>query len=217
MVKLNSNLSHLFLDLDGTLVNSLPKLRHIYQDFLSEHQIQGSDEEFSQLKTSSIEKCIEYFKIKYSLNYPPHSLKKKYEQYLQKYYLRAPLFQGVKEFLKKVEEEEGITFILTTANQKKSADKILKFHKIAHHIKDIYTPNCFNVLQKDAEFYQKVLDHLQLKPENVLVIDDSIEAVASSTEIGMNALLFSKVPTHPLPSFGSWKYLSKLWPAYVTQ
>lgn len=216
MVKPKETVSHLFLDLDGTLINSLPRLKHIYRDFLSGHKVEGSDKEFSELKTSSIEKLIEYFKMKYMITHPSHQLKKQYETYLQKYYFKAPLFRGVKDFLK-LAHSKGYTLILTTASQKHFAQKILDFHNVGDYIQEIYTPTCFEYTKKNDLFYKSVLDKMELNPKEALVIDDSIEVIASSIKTGLQAILFSKITYHPLPSFGSWKILSKLWSHYVFQ
>lgn len=214
MVKPDSSVTHLFLDLDGTLINSLPRLRNIYHDFLADYKIEGSNQEFDELKTSSIEKLIEYFKVKYSITHPPHHLKKQYEQYLQKHYFKAPLFKGVREFLIDA-KEKGYKLILTTANQKANAQKILNFHKLDDYIQDIYTPSCFEFKQKNDLFYEKVLGELDLNPKDALVIDDSLEVISCSIKSGLRAVLFSKITYHPVPCFGSWKILLKQWTNYV--
>ncbi len=214
MVKPEQTVTHLFLDLDGTLINSLPRLRTIYHDFLSDHKIEGSNQEFDELKTSSIEKLIEYFKIKYSITHPSHHLKKQYETYLQKHYFKAPLFRGVKEFLDDA-KTRGYSLVLTTASQRACAEKILKFHKIDDYIENIFTPNCLDCNQKNDLFYKKVLTKLKLEPKNALVIDDSLEVISSSIKSGLQAAFFSKITYHPLPCFGSWKTLLKQWSNYV--
>lgn len=214
MVTPTKELSHLFLDLDGTLINSLPRLRSIYHDFLTDHHIEGSNQEFETLKTSSIEKLIEYFKMTYSMNYPSHYLKQQYEKYLQKHYFSAPLFRGVKEFLQQI-KSENYTLICTTANQKECAEKILTYHKLLPLIDKIYTPACFDLTKKDVQFYSNVTKDLNIMPQMALVIDDSLEVISSSIQSGLQALLFSKITYHPLPCFGSWKTLLKQWPGYV--
>lgn len=208
------NITHLFIDLDGTLVNSLPKLKYVYDDFLSEHQKSGSVEEFSTLKTSSIEKLIEFFKMKYVLNPPSAKLKEQYESYLEKHYFKAPLFYGVKAFLEKA-KKRGLKLILTTANQKKFAEKVLQMHQIEGYFAQIITPICFKLQKKEACFYQKILNNLNLSPSQVLVIDDSLEVIASATQMGLKAFLFSKINYHPLPCFGSWKLLTREWFTYA--
>lgn len=214
MVAQTKALTHLFLDLDGTLINSMPRLRSIYHDFLTDHDIEGSSQEFESLKTSSIEKLIEYFKMKYSINHPSHHLKKQYEKYLQKHYFSAPLFRGVKEFLNQI-KSENYNLICTTANQKDCAYKILSTHKLMPLIDSIYTPACFGLTKKDDQFYLRVTEALDIAPESALVIDDSLEVISSSIQTGLQALLFSKITYHPLPCFGSWKTLLKQWPGYV--
>lgn len=214
MVEKTKELTHLFLDLDGTLINSLPRLRNIYHDFLTDHKIEGNHHEFDELKTSSIEKLIEYFKIKYALNYPSHHLKKQYEKYLQKHYFSAPMFHGVKDFLQQ-SKNQHYQLILTTANKKLFAEKILSFHQVDHLIDQIYTPACFKLCKKNDQFYQNVLKDLNISAKNALVIDDSVEVISSSIQTGLQALLFSKITYHPLPCFGSWKILLKQWENYV--
>ena len=216
MVEPKETVSHLFLDLDGTLVNSLPRLKNIYHDFLSDYKISGSCHEFDALKTSSIEKLIEYFKVKYCITHPSHHLKKQYEKYLQKHYFKAPLFKGVREFLAEA-QEKGYQLILTTANQRELAKKILAFHELNKYIDKVYTPPCFDENKKNDLFYRRVIEDLKISPDQALVIDDSLEVISSSVQLGLKAVLFSKVTYHPLPCFGSWKVLLKEWSNYVTR
>lgn len=208
------NITHLFIDLDGTLVNSLPRLKYVYDDFLNDHNKTGSPEEFSNLKTSSIEKIIEYFKMNYVLNPPSPKLKKQYEQYLEKHYFKAPLFHGVKTFIYKA-QKNGLKLILTTASQKKFAQKVLEHHQISPFFSQVITPNCLNLQIKDETFYQSLLKNLKLKQSSVLVIDDSLEVIASATKLGLKAFLFSKINYHPLPCFGSWRILNREWFKYA--
>lgn len=216
MVEPKKTVTHLFLDLDGTLINSLPRLQRIYHDFLSDYKLKGSKEEFGELKTSSIERLIEYFKIKYTMSLPTHHLKREYEKYLEKHYFKAPLFRGVKDFVK-MAHEKGYILILTTANQKPFAQKILDLHGLGKYIQEIYTPACFSHKKKCDAFYNSVLMKTNLNPTEALVIDDSVEVIASSIKTGLQALLFSKITYHPLPCFGSWKVLLKQWTNYVFQ
>ena len=209
-----SKIKTLFLDLDGTLINSLPRLKYVYDDFLNEHNLMGSHEEFSHLKTATIDKLIEHFTGKYPLALTPLALKKKYEQYLEKHYFSAPLFHGVRTFLKKA-KLSGLELYLTTANHKLSAEKILSKHKVLNLFSKIYTPACFKHTLKDASFYQKALLETKYSPSEVLVIDDSIEVIASTSQLGFKTFLFSKINYHPLPCFGSWRSLSREWFQHV--
>lgn len=209
------HITHLFLDLDGTLINSLPRLKYIYQDFLNQHDIAATDKEFQHLKTFSIEAFIDYFKRKYVLTPPALKLKKQYECYLEKHYFKAPLFYGAKLFLKEAHQAQ-LKIYLTSANQKKYAEKILKLHRIDPFFSEILTPKCFGLQTKDTLFYQAALDHLKKPKEQVLVIDDSLDVMALATKMGLNAFLFSKINYHPLPCFGSWKTLTKQWFQYVS-
>lgn len=207
-------ITHLFIDLDGTLVNSLPRLRYVYEDFLNDQGKSGSEKEFSELKTSSIEKIIAYFKMKYVLNPPSLMLKKQYEKYLEKHYFKAPLFHGVKTFLHKA-QKNNLKLILTTASQKEFAQKVLKLHQIDSFFSEVITPLCLGHEKKDLSFYQDLLKKLQLEVTSPLVIDDSLEVIASVTQVGLKAFLFSKINYHPLPCFGSWRILTRDWFPYA--
>ena len=198
----------LFLDLDGTLVNSLPRLKLIYQDFLHDFEKEGSHEEFSQLKTSSFDKIIKHFKTKYKLIPSSFELKKEYESYIEKHYFKAPLFRGAKDFLE-FSKELDLTIYLTTACKKDFASKILSLHKVEHYFDDILTPHCFALSQKNKHFYSTVIKKVKAQESEVLVIDDSLEVIALTTEMGLLSYLFSKITYHPLPSFGSWKALAR--------
>lgn len=209
-----SKITDLFLDLDGTLINSLPRLKYVYHDFLNEHDLRGSEEEFKNLKTISMDQLIEHFRGKYTLSYPTVMLKKKYEQYLEKYYFSAPLFHGVRTFLKKA-KQKGLRIFLTTANQKAFAEKILSKHKIDSLFDSILTPSCFGFGSKETPFYEKVIEVSEVNPSQVLVIDDSIEVIACASSLKLNTFLFSKINYHPIPCFGSWRSLNRQWFHYA--
>ncbi len=216
MVNNFPSVTHLFLDLDGTLVNSLPYLRQLYFDFLKEYEKKGSREEFLHLKKNSIESLIDYCKKKYALVPPLQELKKKYQEQLGKFYGNAPLFTGVTSFLRQ-SSASGLHLILTTNCQKKPAEQLLKGHRIDHYFNRVYTPACFHLKTKNVLFYRKVTEALGIQEGEALVIDDSWEAIASSLQAGLRASYFSKINYHPIPSFSNWKQLTKQWISYVAE
>lgn len=206
-------ITHLLVDLDGTLVNSLKRLKYVYDDFLNEHDKRGSEEEFSTLKTTSIERMIETLKKNHLLSLPSLELKKQYEAYLEKHYFKAPLFYGAKKCLEQL-HQRGVRLILTSACQKAIAKRVLTSHQIHTYFDEVYTPPCFGYKTKDAPFYSKVIETLKIDKKQALVIDDSVEVIAAAACLKINALLFSKINYHPLPCFGSWRSFVREWSAH---
>jgi HAD superfamily hydrolase (TIGR01509 family) len=68
----------LFLDLDGTLADSLPMLRNVYHAFLGRFGVQGSEEEFQSLNGPPLWQIVQRIRETYNLSESPERLLDRY-------------------------------------------------------------------------------------------------------------------------------------------
>ena len=70
----------LFLDLDGTLADSLAAMRGVYDDFLREHDATGSDAEFDRLNGPPLAEVVAMLRTTHRLAPPLDALVRRYRE-----------------------------------------------------------------------------------------------------------------------------------------
>lgn len=201
---LKMRMSTLFIDLDGTLVDTIELLKNSYFSFLKNFNIQGSPEEFHSLAHKpSLEDCLAHLKDRYQLKEPLQKLILAYFDILKPRYSAAPLFDDVLPFIEKA-KKVGMQLIITTAAPLDLATLVLQNRGIAGAFDSIQTPQTMNYSKHNPLFFSTLLDKLNLKPDDVLLIEDSPHVVmtAKSTKISA-ALIARKRSPFPLPYFTS--------------
>ena len=89
----------LFLDLDGTLADSLPSLFESYLRVLEEHGVSGSEEEFETLNGIPLTVIVERLCVAHELSVAPPVLLERYERIVRETHLNAPAQEGARELL----------------------------------------------------------------------------------------------------------------------
>lgn len=180
-------LKAVFVDLDGTLVDSVPILYNVYTDFLGKHHAKGSKEEFAELIGPSIEQIVVYLKKKYRLSEEQETLVNEYLHIIRQHLKKGlNLLPGAREFLHFV-KEQGLQLALVTSSQKALTDDFIKSQNLDGVFDLIVTVDDSQKGKPDPEVYLKALKQLSLFPEDVLAIEDSPN--------GILAALGAKIPT----------------------
>lgn len=94
-----ASLKVIFVDLDGTLADSMPLLYSLYHDVMKELGIEGSKEEFDGLVGPKLDQIAQEMVKRHNLTISPETLARQYHAKLRKLYLLVPLFPGASEFL----------------------------------------------------------------------------------------------------------------------
>lgn len=186
----NNHLKAVLLDLDGTLVDSLPEIYHIYCKFLAKYGHMGSKEEFDSLNGPSLKEVIEKLKHTYKIPDPLEDLIEYYTFKTMEVYQDLPLFPGVRDFLS-FSKENGLLLAVVTAAPRMAAEFFLTRHKVDHFFVTLISGDEVEKAKPDPAIYQKVLKRLNLLPANAVAIEDSSKGVLSSLGAGISTIWIS--------------------------
>jgi HAD superfamily hydrolase (TIGR01509 family) len=172
-------LSALLIDMDGTLVDSIPYFIHIYKAFLASYGYEGTEEEFYSLLGPPLSKVVTFIKTKYDLPDTVEELEKKYRTLSRSYYHTLSLFPGVCECLRYAHEND-ITCALVTAAPSSFAEAFIKEKNLAQYFSAIITADTVSSSKPSPEPYLYALSQLGVKPSDALAIEDTPSGVRSS-------------------------------------
>lgn len=178
------------LDLDGTLVDSIPLVYQAYCDFLEEHGYKGTREEFNRLNGPSLFEIAKFLGEKYGFPVSQEELVRSYLSRIQEVYHKAPLFPGVLEFLSYA-KEAGLLLALVTSSTKKLVKKFLKHHTLESFFSVVSTGDEVRRAKPNPDIYHKTLEKLHLFSGDVLSVEDSLNGVSASLNAGIFTIWIS--------------------------
>lgn len=208
------NLRAVLIDLDNTLIDSLPALFQVYQRFLTHHGKKGTKEEFDKLIGPSIEEIAEKLRVQYNL---PGTSKELSNLYVTMIMLQGfqgtELFPGARFFLEEAKRRK-MALGLVTSGTKPLVKQCLDPLGITDLFDVVVTAEDVKRAKPDPELYRVALTLLQVAPQEVVVIEDASAGVKAAREAGIEKIA---VITHgrPVPvmpgekTFHYWKEISE--------
>lgn len=179
-----------FIDFDGTLVDSMDALYRIYIRFLKGFGHQGTKEEFSPLIGASLQEIVASLKENHQIDKDVTELCDIYHQSLQSCYGdEIALFPGVIEFLGYA-KKRGLSLAIVTGAQKDLVEAVVESIGIDSYFEIIVSAEDVPHGKPDPAVYQSALQKLHLKPNQVLVIEDAENGVRSAESAGLTCLQF---------------------------
>lgn len=210
----------LLIDLDGTLVDSLPALKDCYTAFMQRHGKEASHNEFAFLIGPSLSEIVTYLKEKYAL---PHDFKELYREYqelvVEAYANKVVLFSDSLEVLHKF-RAKGIELALVTS----ASLTLIKPFISQRHIVEIFDVVITHLEGEDSKpspkIYNRALKHLDVLPEEAVAVEDSKNGILSAHEANLYVVQFAGRLVEngrPMPMYdhasskvSSWLELEKL-------
>lgn len=179
----------LFIDFDGTLVDSLGLLYQMYADFLISFGATPSYEEFEALNGSPLESVLEKLISTHLLPLTLEEALEKYFQEVEKRYLNeVSLTSGAKHFLEKMKKAH-VKLVLVTAAKRKLIQPILQKHQL--HFDEVVSGDDVQRGKPHPEIYLKALNKMQVDPHEVFAIEDSQNGMTSARLAGIYCFQFS--------------------------
>ncbi|MFT5317679.1 MAG: beta-phosphoglucomutase [Chlamydiales bacterium] len=180
-MKVESCLKAVLIDLDGTLVDSLPMIYKIYLKFLKAYGFEGSKEKFAALNGPRLQEVMLILKEEYGISDPVDSLVDKYSTETLKVYESVSMFPGAREFLE-FAQRNGLKLALVTAAPRLAVNVFLDKHGLENIFSVIVTGDEVERAKPDPLIYIKALELLHLSSEDVLTIEDSPNGAQASVE-----------------------------------
>lgn len=206
-----------FIDMDGTLVDSHPALMKAYKTFMIDHGLNPTEEEFTELIGPSIMEIMETLRTRYGISSTAEELRERYHGLLEKVYSKnLSLFPGAIDFLELV-KKSGKKIVLVTSSAQILAEKLLAKEKLSHFFDAVITP--VNQKGKPApDIYLSALQYLGVESHEAVAIEDSEKGVQSAISANIPTVHIHRSPLteelflHPLLlSTSSWQEVGEFF------
>lgn len=179
----------LFLDLDGTLADSMPVMRETYFRFLALRGARGSQEEFDSLAGRPLSDIAVIIKNTYGLSEPPAEILRDYLDTVEEIYAReAKPMPGAPELLAAAHGRGVFTAVVTSATREQ-ARGFLRNHGLDKYVKALVGAEEVRRGKPDPEPYRLALKLAGLEPAQGLAAEDSAIGAASALGAGLKTFI----------------------------
>ena len=180
----------LFLDLDGTLADSLTALKSVYLSFLSGFGATGDEVEFQRLNGPPLAKIIEFLKTTHNLPGEPADLLEHYSAMLRQAHETAQPAIGARELLQYA-RTSGWRTAVVTSSPRSSALKWLELGDLSDQIDTVVGGDDVVSGKPAAEPYVLALARLECSASLSHAVEDSRIGAMSAVAAGLNTWALS--------------------------
>ncbi|MFH1033248.1 MAG: HAD-IA family hydrolase [Pseudomonadota bacterium] len=184
----------LFLDLDGTLADSMPVLEGVYFRFLEERQSPGSQDEFLALAGLPLTETVVRLKKSHRLPDPVGELLADYYNLMDKVYQSAAQPTPGARALLDAARRGGVAVAVVTSARGEVARGFLEHHGLAGLVDQVLGAEATRRGKPHPDPYQKALELTGLGPAQALAVED--------TPLGASAALAAGIPTYVITPAG---------------
>ena len=178
-------MNHFLFDFDGTLVDSMPTFVSTMLRILDENNISYPQDITKTLTPLGLNGTAEYFIHTMGLKMPKEQLIEKIKEYmLDAYFYTIPAKPHVIEVLKQL-KERGIHLHILTASPHLTLDACAKRLGLWELFDNIWSCDDFATTKADPEIYRAVAQKLGVSVEDVLFLDDNLDADTTAKAAGM--------------------------------
>ena len=182
--------THAFIDVDGTLVNSINNMFNAYMQLLNHYGKCGNQSEFDKLNGPSFLEISQYLKIEYSINEEVDTIFKNYISYIKLNYLNAVPFPDSSSFLSEL-RRRNIVISVVTANEKDHCLPLIEKHGWDKYISHYTWGNEVKNAKPSPEIYLKAIKKVKAPMETSFTVEDSTNGVKASSDAGLKTFAVS--------------------------
>ncbi len=204
-----SKIQGLFLDLDGTLADSMPVLRQVFGKFLETHGIVPDPEEFRDLAGVRLPEIMAFLKKRYGLSQEPDQLVHEYLLAVGgRYQSDAKPAPGARRLLKAA-GELGVRVAVVTSSPQKLALDFLTAHGLAAYVSLVVSADQVRRGKPHPEPFLTALEKSGLTSDQGLAVEDSPAGAHSAMGAGLSTYVISLNGPHAQVD-GAAGYISRL-------
>jgi len=171
-------------DFDGTLVDSMPTYVSSMLRILDEHNIPYSDDIVKIITPLGLKGTAQYY-IEMGINKPQKEIIELMGKYmLDAYFHTIPAKENVISTLKAL-KAQGAKLNVLTASPHITLDACLKRLGVFDLFDNVWSCDDFSTTKADPEIYVKAAGRIGEKIENILFLDDNLNADLTAKKAGM--------------------------------
>lgn len=182
---MNKKIQAVIFDLDGTLIDSMSLWDELDRNFLKRRNIEPPDDLFENMKSNGIADLAIYFKTRFSLNESIEDIIQEWVSEVNYAYSQKLKLRDGSEKLIKYLSTNNIKLAVGTSNELSLTKAVLSSNNVIDFFKTI-TTGCSGLKGKpEPDIYLKTAKDLKVKPEDCIVIEDSLHGVNAGKNAGM--------------------------------
>lgn len=174
----------LFLDFDGTLVDSIPQLRNAYSDFLHQFGVEGSPQEFDELNGPQLYEIINLLRDRYQLAASQADLMNLYREILVSREKDLRPREGAEDLLNAA-TLQGFRIAIVTSSSQSRVDDFLERNGLATVIERVIGAEMCSRSKPHPEPYLIALQAMSANPQRSISVEDSHAGVESAASAGL--------------------------------
>lgn len=172
------------LDLDGTLLDSMPLWHEIDIRFLTENGIDPPEDISEIVGKMSITEWAEYFIREFSMPHTPAQVIRRIEEMAETAYRESiPMKADVPAFLDAL-DAAGLPYGIATATYRSSADAALRRLGLRERMQFVLTGEDVSEGKTSPEIYLRAASLLGTAPGETLVVEDALHCVRTASTAG---------------------------------
>lgn len=174
----------LFLDFDGTLVNSLPPLYDVYCSFLEQLGHQGSQEEFDEMNGFSLAEIVVELQRRYQISVGADQIEHLYLTCISHAYRhQIDWFPQTTAFLDDA-TRKGLRLLIVSSGNRRLIEEFLRTRGWNDRFEAVITPEQMRA-KPHPDLYLHALQISGLPPAEALAIEDSVHGVTAAEAAGI--------------------------------
>jgi HAD superfamily hydrolase (TIGR01509 family) len=185
-VKLGSR--GLFLDLDGTLADSLGGLRRVYFRFLEQFGLKGSDAEFSQLNGPTLTEIVRILRARYALPGEEDVLGFIYNQLIDEAYEEVLPLPGAMDLLENA-AKRGWKLVLVTSNLRERAENWVGRNGFSSLLRTVVSAEEVRQGKPFPDVYELALSRCGCVVADSIAVEDSPQGAQAALSAGLRTFV----------------------------
>lgn len=187
----------LFLDLDGTLADSLPALRAVFDRFLAAHGHRGTDAGFAAVDGPVLATIVASLKRTYGLIPDAAELEDVYVGFIHDAYDAVPPAPGARALIGRA-RQAGWRIAVVTSGREDIAGRWLERTGLAVDIDLLVGAGSVMRHKPDPEPYRHALERTGCAVHLSVAVEDSPRGIAAAHGAGLRVFAL-RSPLHPAP------------------
>lgn len=178
----------ILIDLDGTLADSLPVMKKVYQAFMRLVQREPTDSEFASLNGPPLPEIIRRLKQTHAIEEDEKILHQNYIDLILNEYEQVLPRQGADDFLRQAKQQKCVIGLVTSSS-KKIANIWLNAAALNSYIDFIVASEDVTQGKPHPEPYLLGMKHAALPPSAIIAVEDSFQGATAAVQSGLTTFV----------------------------
>jgi len=174
----------LFLDLDGTLADSLSVMKAVFFAFHARRGLTCTDADFEKVNGPPLSEIVSGIRSRHRLSETAGELLAEYWRLIDAAYIEVSAVEGAEELLRVASERRWISAIVTSSSER-VAREWLRRRALDGFISDVIGAESVQEGKPSSVPYRVALDRTGADPRASIAVEDSPAGVASARGAGL--------------------------------